>query len=207
ERYYTRAFQARYVRDTVNGLYLVANRGSRTELSWLTAVDTAGGNLKYDVFLLNYRKYFPLSKRSALVNRFTAGRSVGRDRRVFNFGGLGGVRGLASYYDEYEKPGVFMNNLELRVPLATMDYYFGYIFPDFYFKGLYGRLFLDSGYGWDGAGELRGFRAADVRNAVGAGVDVHTFLLQTFQLVISFDYAVRMSDGGKIFYFYLGPMF
>ncbi|HBA61151.1 MAG TPA: hypothetical protein DCZ92_10100 [Elusimicrobia bacterium] len=207
ERYDTRALQTKYVRDTVNGLYLIANRGSRTELSWLTAIDTAGGNMKYDVFYLNYMKYLPLSKRSTVVDRFTAGRSVGRDRRIFGFGGLGGVRGLQSYADEFEKPGVFMNNVELRVPLASMDYYFGYIFPDLYFKALYGRLFLDSGYGWDGAAELRGFRAADVSNTAGVGIDLHTFVLQTFQLVISFDYAVRASDGGKIFYFYLGPMF
>jgi len=32
-------------------------------------------------------------------------------------------------------------------------------------------------------------------------------VLQAFQLVLSFDYAIRTSDGGRIFYFYLGPLF
>jgi hypothetical protein len=208
EKLRTRALQTAYVRDTVNGLYLTAVRGSRTELSWLTAGEAYGGNLRYDVYSLEYLKYFPLSKRSAFVNRFMAGRSVGRDRRIFGFGGLGGVRGFSRNSEEYEKPGVFVNNAELRVPLVKdMDYYMWYMFPDFYFKGIYAKLFADSAYGWDRGRDLKGFGISRVETSVGAGVNVHTFVLQAFQLVLSFDYAVRTSDGGKIFYFYLGPLF
>ncbi len=208
ERLRTRAVQAAYVRDTVGGLYLTAVRGSRTELSWLGAGEKAGGNLKYDVYTLQYLKYFPLSKRSAFVNRFVAGRSTGRDKRAFDFGGLGGVRGFSGSSSMNEKPGVFMNNAELRVPLIRdMNYYMWYMFPDFYFKSIYAKLFVDSAYGWDDGRELRDFGLSKVRGAVGAGINVHTFILQTFQLVLSFDYAVRTSDGGKIFYFYLGPLF
>ena len=208
ERLRTRAVQTAYVRDTVGGLYLTAVRGSRTELSWLAAGEEAGGNLKYDVYTLQYLKYFPLSKRAAFVNRFVAGRSTGRDKRAFDFGGLGGVRGFSSSSSLNEKPGVFMNNAELRFPLVKdMNYYMWYMFPDFYFKGIYGKLFVDSAYGWDDGGELRDFGISRVRGAVGAGINVHTFVLQAFQLVLSFDYAIRTSDGGKIFYFYLGPIF
>ncbi|MEK7721822.1 MAG: hypothetical protein AAB359_05485, partial [Elusimicrobiota bacterium] len=208
ERRRTRALQTAYVRDTVGGLYLTAVRGSRTELSWLTAGEEAGGNLKYDVYTLQYLKYFPLSKRAAFVNRFVAGRSTGRDRRAFDFGGLGGVRGFSGSSSMNEKPGVFINNAELRFPLVKdMNYYMWYMFPDFYFKGIYGKFFVDSAYGWDDGGELRDFGISRVRGAVGAGINVHTFVLQTFQLALSFDYAVRTSDGGKIFYFYLGPLF
>lgn len=208
EKLRTRALQAAYVRDTVSGLYLTAVRGSRTELSWLTAGENSGGNVKYDVYSLEYLKYFPLSKRAALVNRFLAGRSTGRDNRVFDFGGLGGVRGFSRSSALNEKPGAFINNAELRFPLfKDLNYYMWYMFPDFYFKGIYGKLFVDSAYGWRDAGELRGFGAGGIKNSVGAGINVHTFILQAFQLVLSFDYAVRTSDGGKIFYFYLGPLF
>ena len=204
----TRAVQTAYIRDTVNGLYLSAVRGSRTELSWLTAVDRYGGNMKYDVFVFDYLRYFPLSKRSAFVNRFVAGRSVGRDRRSFSFGGLGGVRGFSGSSDEYEKPGVFLNNAELRFPLVKeLDYYMWYMFPDFYFKGVYGKLFADSAYGWDRGSDLRDFGISRLDTSIGAGVNVHTFILQAFQLVLSLDYSVRTSDGGKVFYFYLGPLF
>mgnify|MGYP001765526255 CR=1 FL=1 len=204
----TRGLQASYVRDTMNGLYLTAVRGSRTELSWLGAAPTAGGNLKYDVYLLQYLKYFPLSKRSALVSRFIAGRSTGRDRRTFDFGGLGGVRAFSGSSDENEKPGVLMENLELRLPLVKdMNYYMWYMFPDFYFKGLYGKVFADYAYGWEHERDFRNFGAAGLKGSVGVGVDLHTFILQTFQMVLSFDYAVRTTDGGKLFYFYLGPLF
>lgn len=204
----TRALQAAYVRDTVDGLYLTAVRGSKTELSWLTAGERAGGNQKYDVFVLDHLKYFPLSKRAAFVNRFVAGRSVGRDRRNFGFGGLGGVRGFSSVEAEYETPGVFLDNAELRFPLVKdMDYYMWYMFPDFYFKGIYGKVFADTAYGWDRGSDLRDFGISRVDASVGAGVNVHTFILQAFQLVLSLDYSVRTSDGGKLFYFYLGPLF
>lgn len=204
----TRAVKASYVRDTVDGLYLAAVRGSRTELSWLTAGESAGGNRRYDTYLLQYLKYFPLSKRSAFVNRFVAGRSTGRNSRIFGFGGLGGVRGFSSSAELYEKPGVVLNNAELRVPLVKdMNYYMWYMFPDFYFKGVYAKLFVDSAYGWEESSDLGSFGTRKVQNAVGVGFNVHTFVLQAFQLVLSFDYAVRTSDGGKIFYFYLGPLF
>jgi hypothetical protein len=208
ERYHTRALQTSYVRDTVNGLYLLANRGARTELTWEKAADTAGGNLRYDAYTFKYLQYFPLSKRSAFVNRFTTALSTGRDRRDFDFAGLGGVRGFPTYADKYDRSGVFLENAELRVPLfKELNYYMWYMFPDFYFKAVYGKLFVDSAYGWDRAAQLRAFNGSGIATSVGAGVDVHTFLLQDFQLVLSFDYALRTSDGGKIFYFYLGPMF
>jgi len=208
ERQRTRAVQAAYVRDTVSGLYLTAVRGSRFEASYAKAADRFGGNLKYDAYTLQYLKYFPLSKRSAFVNRTVGSASYGRDKRKFDFGGLGGVRGFSGSSAENEKSGVLINNAELRVPLAgNIDYYMWYMFPDFYFKAIYAKVFIDSAYGWDRASQFRRIDAEEVRNSVGVGVDIHTFILQAFRLVLSFDYARRTSDGGEIFYFYLGPMF
>lgn len=205
---YTRAVQSSYVRDTVNGLYLTAVSGSRFEASYLKAIQNFGGNLKYDAYTLQYLKYFPLSKRSAFVNRTIAAVSYGRDRRTFDFGGLGGVRGIGRFSPENEKSGVFINNAELRVPLAgNMDYYMWYMFPDFYFKAIYAKVFMDSAFGWDNSSQFHRLNTGKTRNSVGIGVDIHTFILQAFQLVISFDCAIRTTDGGKIFYLYLGPLF
>lgn len=207
-RYRTRALQAAYVRDTVSGLYLLAVRGSRTELSYLNAADMLGGNQKYDAYVAQRLQYVPLSKRSAFVDRLLAGASFGRDRRSFDFGGMGGVRGLSSSSDLNSASRVVMNNFEWRTPLIKdMNYYMWYMFPDFYFKAIYAKVFVDSAYGWNRRSELRSFDAADIKSSVGAGINIHTFLLQAFQLVLSFDYAVRLHDGGRIFYFYLGPMF
>jgi len=207
-RYHTRALQTSYVRDTVSGLYLTAVRGSRTELTYIKAADILGGDQKYDVYMFQRLQYAPMSKRSAFVNRFLGGESVGRDRRTFGFGGLGGVRGFSSSSDLNSHSRVLINNLEFRAPLfKDLNYYMWFMFPDFYFKAVYAKVFFDSAYGWDRRAELNSFRASDVKNSFGAGINIHTFILQAFQLVLSFDYAVRLHDGGRIFYFYLGPMF
>ncbi len=208
DHFRTRAVQAAYVRDTVSGLYLTAVRGSRTELSYTKAEDAMGGNQKYDVYAAQRLQYIPLSKRSAFVDRFLAGESTGRDRKSFNFGGLGGVRGMSSSSDLDSASRVLVNNFELRAPLLKdLNYYMWFMFPDFYFKAIYAKVFFDSAYGWNTHARLMNFRASDIKSSAGVGVDIHTFILQAFQLVLSFDYAVRTSDGGEIFYFYLGPLF
>lgn len=204
----TRAAQTSYVRDTVSGLYLTAVRGSRTELAYTKAGEALGGTERYDAYVFQRLQYVPLSKRSALVDRFLAGESTGRDRKSFGFGGLGGVRGFSSGSDLNYASRVFMNNFEARVPLfKDLNYYMWFMFPDFYFKAIYAKVFFDSAYGWDRGSQLRSFRASDIRSSAGVGVNIHTFILQAFQFILSFDYAVRTHDGGKIFYFYLGPMF
>ncbi len=202
----TRAAQISYVRDTVSGVYLTAVRGSRTELSYTNSGRFAGGNEIYGAGVFQRLQYVPLSKRSAFADRLLAGQSVGPGRRSFDFGGLGGVRGVPSSLPPSSK--VLINNFEYRTPLVRdLNYYMWFMFPDFYFKTIYAKVFFDSAYGWDQGSELRNFRGEDIRSSVGAGINIHTFILQAFQLVLSFDYAIRTSDGGRIFYFYLGPMF
>lgn len=208
DHFRTRAAQVSYVRDTVSGLYLTAVRGSRTELSYIKAADVLGGNQAYDVYTAQRLQYVPLSKRSAFVDRLLAGESAGRDRKSFNFGGLGGVRGFSSSSDLDSASRVLVNNFEFRTPLLKdLNYYMWFMFPDFYFKAIYAKVFFDSAYGWNTHAQLRNFRASDIKSSAGVGVNIHTFLLQSFQFILSFDYAVRTSDGGRIFYFYLGPLF
>ncbi|OGS07763.1 MAG: hypothetical protein A2270_05000 [Elusimicrobia bacterium RIFOXYA12_FULL_51_18] len=204
----TRALQTSLVRDTISGLYLTAVRGSRTEFTYTRAAAALGGNEKYDAYVFQRLQYIPLSKRSAFVDRFLAGESVGRDKRAFDFGGLGGVRGFSSTSPMESASRVLMNNFEFRTPLfKDLNYYMWFMFPDFYFKAVYAKVFFDSAYGWDQGTQFRSFRGADIQSSAGIGVNIHTFILQAFQLVLSFDYAVRTHDGGRIFYFYLGPLF
>jgi Tol biopolymer transport system component len=204
----TRAAEVAFVQDYVNGLYLTAVRGSRTELSYTSAGSALDGNELYGAGVFQRLQYVPLSKRSAFADRFLAGKSVGRNRKNFDFGGLGGVRGFSSSSPRESASKVLMNNFEVRTPLfRDLNYYMWFMFPDFYFKTVYVKLFFDSAYGWDRGSQLRNFRSGDIQSSAGAGIDIHTFILQAFQLVLSFDYAVRTSDGGRIFYFYLGPMF
>ena len=79
--------------------------------------------------------------------------------------------------------------------------------PGFLFQGYLRQGLFDSAYGWDRGSQFRSFKGADIQSSAGIGVNIHTFILQAFQLVLSFDYAVRTSDGGRILLFYLGPLF
>ncbi len=202
-----RAAQLAYVRDTANGVYLLANRGSRLQLSWIKAVDRFGGNRRYDAYVGELTKFFPLTKQATLVNRLFAAESFGRDRDTFDYGGLAGVRGYARRNEANEAGRVLVNNLEWRFPLfEDLNYYMWYMFPDFYFKTIFAKVFVDSAVPLRPQGSWR-FDADDAITSVGFGVNVHTFILQAFPLVLSLDYARRMDDGGYIVYFYLGPLF
>ncbi|KAF0126286.1 MAG: surface antigen (D15) [Elusimicrobia bacterium] len=202
-----RAAQLAYFRDTANGVYLLANRGSRLQLSWIKAVEKFGGNRRYDAYVGELTKFFPLSKQATLVNRLFAAESFGRDRDAFDYGGLSGVRGYARRNGANEAGRVLVNNLEWRFPLfEDLNYYMWYMFPDFYFKTIFAKVFVDSAVPLQPQGSWR-FSADDAITSVGFGVNVHTFILQAFPLVLSLDYARRLDDGGYIVYFYLGPLF
>ncbi|MEA3307480.1 MAG: hypothetical protein U9Q34_06815, partial [Elusimicrobiota bacterium] len=204
----TRALQTSFIRDTISGLYLTANSGNRLELSYVKADEFFDGNEKYDVWFMDNLKYFPLSKKSAVVARVLTGISSGRNKLTFDFGGLGGVRGFQRSSVSNEAPNVIMGNFELRTPIVDdLNYYMWYMFPDFYFKSIYLKVFADSAYGFEDSSKINNFGASSLDTSFGLGLNIHTFVLQNFQMVLSFDYAVRASDGGEIFYFYLGPMF
>ncbi len=204
----TRAFQISYRRDTKNGVYLTANRGSVLELSQLKALEKWGGNESYDAYLLELIKYFPLSKTSTLVGRLFGKVSGGKNNLTFDFRGIGGVRGFQRGLDKNKTRRIIFGNLELRTPvIKDINYYMWYMFPDFYFKTVYFKFFIDSGYGFDKSDEIRNWKISDLSASIGFGFNIYTFVLQTFKMVLSFDYAFRTSDGGKIFYFYFGPLF
>lgn len=207
EKTRSRALQLSYVKDDINGLYLSAVYGSRLTLSWQKGFVAAGGDQKYEVYEGEYLKYLPMGRKSPFINRFYAGFSTGRDRKSFDFGGVNGLRGYARGGIENENSRVLNYNAEARFFLKKMDYHMWYFFPDFYFKALYFKLFSDNAYGWDYKSQLSDFSVKDIKNSVGFGVDFHTFVLQSFQMVLSLDYALRTDDGGRIFYFYLGPLF
>ena len=88
-----------------------------------------------------------------------------------------------------------------------LNYYTWFMFPDFYFKALFGSLFADAGYAWNSEGEVSRSTVRELRQSVGLGLKLYTFVLQEFPLVISTDYARRTTSAGGVFYVYLGTLF
>ncbi|NLH39335.1 MAG: hypothetical protein GX445_04645 [Elusimicrobia bacterium] len=194
---------ASYNSDTLNGLYLTAVYGYRYNLTASYYSSIFDGNILYKSISSDYVKYFPVSRRSAIVNRFFVGFSSGRDTPEFSYGGVGGVRGFIDNSSNEER-NVMVYNMEYRFPLFDTDYYMRYFFPDFYFKSVYIKFFSDNAYPWDSSFNPSLNR---IKNSLGFGFDVHSFVLQSYKVLLSLDLSFNMKSGTKILYFYLGPVF
>jgi outer membrane protein assembly factor BamA len=119
-----------------------------------------------------------------------------------------GVRGYARSDVENAGSRLAGGTAEWRFPiLPDLNYYMWYFFPDFYFKAIFGTLFTDAGLVWDSPGEAARTQWHTVRNSVGGGIRIYTFILQEYPLVVSMDWAQRTTQNGGIFYVYLGQSF
>ena len=204
-----RAGTVALVRDTVRGRYLVANAGNRVRVGATGHADFLGNNVDRESYFVDGAQYIPTGKMSSFVLRGFGLHQEGRDSTQLILGGIGGVRGFGrSTVRDLGRTGGIAT-AEWRFPIwANMDYYMWYLFPDFYFKALSMAVFTDAGHVWNTQGQFTDSRWKDLRHSYGAGIRIHTFILQLFPLVIHFDYARRTtSSGDGVFYVYLGPLF
>ncbi|MBI4050996.1 MAG: PD40 domain-containing protein [Elusimicrobia bacterium] len=200
--------EAAFVRDTASGRYLVATYGSRIRLSYLRTERILGGNQDFYTQSAEIQKFFPLGSLNTLAFRVVGAGSFGPNQQSFELGGVGWVRGFTRSPIANNGSRFVVSTAEWRFPvLKDLNYYMWYIFPDFYFKAIFGTLFWDVGYGWSNHDEMKQARISSLLNSVGVGIRFHTFVLQMFPLVLSFDYAWKTTNGGKVLYFYFGPVF
>ncbi len=203
-----RLASAALVHDSARGRYLVATQGSRARASYTQAAEALGGNRRFQSLALEGHQFFPTGGQSALALRVAGLQSLGRDHPELILGGLGGVRGYARSTTRDSGSRLGLLNAEWRFPVAPdLDYHMWYLFPDFYFKAVFGSLFTDAGYAWESTGQASRASWRELRNSIGLGVKIYTFILQQFPLVIAMDYAHRTTQDGGIFYFYLGQLF
>lgn len=204
----TRAASYSLTRDTVRGRYLVATRGNRLSAFLTHAEDAFGGNQKHATAGAEAQQFIPTGGQSALAARILGIQSVGRDSSAFLLGGVGGVRGYGRSTTRDFGSRLAVGNLEWRFPvIPDLNVYWWWMVPDFYFKAVYGAVFTDAGYAWNSRSEGGGPSLRRVRNSVGLGLRIHTFILQEFPLLVSMDYAHRTTQDGGIFYVYLGQVF
>lgn len=189
-----------FSRDMIDGVYLTAVDGYALSVSLSSYGSIFGGNRYYNLFSSQYIKYIPISRKSTVANRVFAGISSGRDYPYYSYSGVGGVRGLMSSLAKSKNIALY--NFELRLPVFYTDYYMYYIFPDFYFKSFYIKLFSDNSYRWGNYGIKDRFYSS-----WGFGFDVYTFILQTYRMVLSVDFSKNLNNGSDIVYFYIGPVF
>jgi hypothetical protein len=215
----TRLASAAFARDAVRGRHLVALGGDRLRLGFTEAADVAGGTVRYHDAVFEAHQYLPTGGQTAAGLRFYGEQMLGRDRGSLVLGGVdggvggpgglrGGVRGYKRFAAADSGDRLAGLNAQWRFPIfPDINYDLWFLFPNIYFKALFGSIFTDAGSAWSSEGQLRASRWRDVRHSVGAGLTLYSFILQEFPLVISMDYARRTTSRGDAFYVYLGPLF
>lgn len=189
-----------YSKNDLNGLYLTVVDGYSFSTLLSVYGYIFGSNKSYLTFSSNYTKYYPISRKSTFANRFAFGFSSGRDYLLYSFNGINGIRGMISSKAKTKR--LFLYNSEFRFPISSMDFYMSFMFPDFYFKALYLKIFCDNAYYRDYVFDKYSFS-----NSIGFGFDFYTFILQAYRMVISVDFSKNTKDGSYITYLYLGPIF
>jgi outer membrane protein assembly factor BamA len=202
-----RYWLAGYVRDTVTGRYLVATRGSRLSITYQDSIDAGAGNQNYKTGNVEGVTYIPLARESTFVTRLFYGRSTGDTPQVFRLGGIDRIRGVSSGSLDNKKSNVVLSSAEARLRLKYLNARTKFLFPDFFFKAAYLILFDDIGYGWDNRTERQQFDLSTTENSAGVGISWPTFILQSFQLNLTVQWAKRTDDGRQIWFITVGPQF
>lgn len=192
------------IRDTTQGKILDIMSGSRANFTVYQAFKALGGDFDYIKYILDARKYFKLSERNILAFRFMGMLSQGKDRKESSLGGESKLRGLSKGYSSGSKLALI--NAEWRVMLfPEINWRFRLLWPEIYLKSLQLSLFTDSGAAWNEPEEIRGI--SDIKNTIGIGLRINTFLIQMFPFTLRLDYGWRTDKFSGKFYFSLGPTF
>jgi WD40 repeat protein len=138
-------------------------------------IEHAFGDVHYTTGIMDWRRYTNIRHRYSLAQRFIAGASVGRDPRLFRFGGAFTYRGTD--YGDLVGTRVLLGNLEFRFPLIEqlrLGWPLG-----LNLGGINGVLFLDGTTTWEQGSPPKfftsegGLRTVDLHLAFGAGARVN----------------------------------
>jgi outer membrane protein assembly factor BamA len=138
-------------------------------------VEHAFADLEYTTGILDWRRYTNIRHRYAIAQRFIAGASVGRDPRLFRFGGPFTFRGVD--YGDLVGTRLLLANLEFRFPLIE-QLGLGWPLPLF-LGGINGVMFVEGATTWEKGmspkffDATNGVRTQDLHLAFGAGARVN----------------------------------
>lgn len=178
--------------------------GSRSSFSVVWADRILGGMENYCLVQANTQTFKSLDFLSPyLVGGFRAllAASVGPEHPVYLFGGIGflpestTIRGYR--YGDLLGSQIGALNFELRFPLARNINYSLWPLDFLLLKNIQLVLFDDLGVVTHDATRITG---SDLRNSLGVGLRLHTFLLGKQLLTIRFDYAQRTDRAAEPVY-------
>lgn len=179
------------VHDSTDWYDYEPSEGFRHQLSLTHADRLLGGETNYSLWQLNSQAYFSLDALSPYMvfgARLLAGASIGPDHPLLIFAGIGvlpesgTIRGYR--YGDLLGSQVAALNLELRFPLARNINYSLWPLDFLLLKNLQMVVFDDLGTVTNNFLEVE---AGQIKNSVGLGFRLHTFLLGKELLTIRFD--------------------
>jgi hypothetical protein len=141
-----------------------------------------------------FQAFNPLPRESTFASRIFFGRSTGEDPQVFRLGGSDRIRGLSQGLSN-KRSNIALSSVEMRWRIKYLNARTKFLFPDFFFKAAYLIAFDDFGYAWDNAQERDHFNLSAAENSTGLGITWPTFILQSFKMDLSIQWARRTTTG------------
>jgi len=151
--------------------------GTRYNLTVGHTVDAKRADIHYTTFMLDWRRYLRISRRSSFAVRLIWRSSYGREPQRFYMGGSWTFRGYR--WDSIWGRKLFLWNNELRFPLID-DLSIGFPFGRIGFSAIRGALFADVGNAWEG-------KPKGLLGSIGVGVRMRLSNL----LVLRLDFSKR----------------
>ncbi|MBN1408795.1 MAG: PD40 domain-containing protein [Calditrichaceae bacterium] len=150
-----------YVHDNSIWMQTGPIDGHRINITFGNTYDFAFSEVNYLTGLIDLRKYFRITTRSAYAIRVMSMFNEGREIRQFYFGGSWDLRGYRRWSLRGKR--LFLVSQEFRFPMADLV---GVRFPfgSIGLNGIRGALFFDAGNAWnDNLEELKGSFGVGVR--------------------------------------------
>jgi outer membrane protein assembly factor BamA len=178
--------------------------GTRNNFSLVWADQLLGGQVNYSLIQLDSQLYQSLDMISPYLvfgARLLGAASLGPDHPLFIFGGIGvlaesgTIRGYS--YGELLGSQILALNLELRFPLARNINYTLWPIDFLLLKDVQAVVFNDVGVV---SQNFMDTTPHDVRDSVGLGFRLHTFLLGKQLMTIRFDMAKRTNGYSDLIY-------
>ncbi len=165
-----------YVKDNSLWGYTGPMDGERFKFTLGHTIDIEHNDVNFYTIIMDYRKYFRLSTRTAYAVRFMARINHGREAYRYFMGGSWDLR-LYPRWRIWGRKLLLMNH-ELRFPFIDR-FLLGFPFGGLGFNAIRGATFLDFGQAWD-----RDYEFKEIRGSLGFGLRVRIggFLVLRYEI-------------------------
>ncbi|MCS7231936.1 MAG: hypothetical protein RMJ67_07360 [Elusimicrobiota bacterium] len=181
-----------YVRNTIIGKFVAPLRGDYLFLSFQIADKIIDGDYLYQIYRGYFLKYFHLGKEYCVYTNLQFLISTGRDKKSFNLGGPERISGI--WYGDKKSEELYLSKIGFRFPIVyDINYYMWYLFPDLFFKGFYGEVFIDLGFD----------RKLNFYDSFGIKFNIYSFVIQSYLLKFELIFANEIDLKKPIYTYFL----